>query len=132
MKIIDILKQNLKKITYVCIFFVSALPFIANANVDDIDFSNDAGLPTFNEWKWFIKYETPYYFALIVIKKLIEFVWIFAIITMMIWWIMFLTSLWVEEKIKKARSIITYSIVWVLVSVLSYVLVDIVNNISLK
>ncbi|MDD2487318.1 MAG: hypothetical protein PHS92_03040 [Candidatus Gracilibacteria bacterium] len=126
------INRILKKALYISISSLSFIPFLTNANVDDIDFKNDAGLPSFNSGSGFIKYETPYYFVIVIIKELIKYVGIFAIIAMMIGGIMYISSLGVEDKIKKAKNIVIYSIVGVLVSILSYALVDIVNNLTLN
>lgn len=124
----------LKKIKYVLLLMLSLTPILANANVDDLNssFQNDAWLPTFNVWKWFIKTESPYYFALVITKQIIMYTGIIAVIAVMIWWITYLVSLWNDEKIKKAKNIIIYSIVWVLVSILSYTFVDIINSLTLN
>jgi len=109
--------------------------FSAFANSDDLPFENDYSLPAFYQTKWsswILKLESPYYFILVIIKQIVIYTWIISIIAIMIGWIMFLTSMWKEEQFKKAKNVIIYSIVWVVVSISSYALVDIINNLSLK
>ncbi len=63
-----------------------------------------------------------------IIAALIQYVAIFAVIAVMIWWIMYLISSWDEEKIKKAKTVIIWSLVWVFVSVAAWSIINVVNN----
>lgn len=58
-----------------------------------------------------------------VVVYLLGFVTIIAIIYMIYWGIILMTSAWDEEKVKKTKSIITYVIIWIFVIWLAYSLV---------
>lgn len=58
----------------------------------------------------------------------IKYVAVIAVLAVMYGWIRYLISSGDEEKTKKAKSIIIWSLVGVFVSVLAWTLVNIVNN----
>lgn len=58
-----------------------------------------------------------------VVVYLLGFVTIIAIIYMIYWGIIMMTSAWDEEKVKKTKSIITYVIIWICVIWLAYSIV---------
>jgi len=66
------------------------------------------------------------------ISILIKYVAIIAVISLMISWIMYLVSGWEEEKVKKAKNWIIWSLVWVLISISAYWLVGIINNLTIS
>ncbi len=78
-----------------------------------------------------IWWENALWFITVIITEAIKFTWVLAIIALIIWWIMYITSMWADEKIKKAKDIIIYSLVWVVLSISAYAIVSIVNNLSL-
>lgn len=51
-----------------------------------------------------------------------SFVWIVVILFIIYAWFLILTSSWDEEKVKKAKSIITYIIVWLFVLIFNYLI----------
>lgn len=65
-------------------------------------------------------------------KVLIQYVAVFAVIALMISWIMYLLSSWDEEKVKKAKSWIIWSLVWVFLSVSAWFIIGFINNISIS
>lgn len=95
-------------------------------------------LPEFADKKnmlwWIIQAKTtnPHLFITATIAEWIKYVWFLAIISLIVWWIIYMTSFWVDAKTKKAKNIIMYSIIWILVAITAYSLVDMVNNISLN
>lgn len=89
------------------------------------------GLPTFWDNSWSIKIANPHWFISLFIAEGIKYVWMLAVISLTIWWMMYITSYWVEAKTKKAKYVVMYSIIWVLISLWAYSLVEIVNNFKL-
>lgn len=67
-----------------------------------------------------------------IISTFIEYVAIIAVISLMISWIMYLISGWEEEKVKKAKSWIIWSLVWVLISISSWGLINMINNLIIN
>lgn len=65
------------------------------------------------------------------IAEWIKYVWLLAVISLIIGWFMYITSLWDDSKAKKAKNIIIYSIAWVIVAMAAYAVIDIVNNLKL-
>ena len=121
------------KIKYIVLLIISLLlPVITFANTSTLDFKNEFWLPGFYEWDGIIKTENPIKFLFVIIKEVTKYVAILAIIATMIGWLMFLFSAWSDEKVKKAKNVIIYSIIWVLVSIASFTLVDIINNLTLN
>lgn len=73
----------------------------------------------------------PHWFLTKWITEAIMFVWLFAVISLIIWWLMYITSLWDDGKAKKAKNIIIYSIAWVIVAMAAFAIIEIVNNINI-
>ena len=74
-----------------------------------------------------------------ILWKLADFIWsflvqyvaVFAVIALMISWIMYILSNWDEERTKKAKSWIIWSLVWVFLSVSAWFIINFINNFSL-
>ena len=67
-----------------------------------------------------------------IIWELIQFVAVFAVLALIISGIMYLLSWWEEEKTKKAKTWITWSLVWVVVSISAWGLINILNNLTIS
>ena len=65
------------------------------------------------------------------IRTLIEYIAVIAVIAIMIWGIMYLISWGEEEKIKKAKNIIIWALVWVLVSVFAWSIIGVINTFTI-
>lgn len=65
------------------------------------------------------------------ISQLIQFVAAFAVFALIISWIMYLLSGWEEEKAKKAKTWIIWSLVWVVVSISAWWIINILNNLKI-
>lgn len=63
-----------------------------------------------------------------VIATGIQYVAVIAVITVMIGWIMYLISSWEEEKVKKAKNVIIWSLAWVFISMLAWSIINLINN----
>jgi len=66
------------------------------------------------------------------IWNLIQYVAVFAVIALILSGVMYLISWWEEEKVKKAKAWITWSLVWVILSVSAWWIINILNNITIK
>lgn len=62
---------------------------------------------------------------------LIKYVAVIAVISIIISWIMYLISMWDEEKAKKAKNWIIWSLVWVFVSISAWWIINMINNIEI-
>jgi len=65
------------------------------------------------------------------IVTFIKYIAIIAVISLMFWWIMYILSWWEEEKIKKAKSWIIWSIVWVFMSVSAWWIIKFITQLSI-
>ena len=65
------------------------------------------------------------------IWELIQYVAVLAVIVLMISGIMYLVSGWEEEKVKKAKTWIIWSLVWVLLSISAWTIITVINNIRI-
>ncbi len=63
-----------------------------------------------------------------IIWLMIQYVAVLAVIAVMIGWIMYIISSGEEEKTKKAKTIITWALVWVFLSVTAWSIIGILNN----
>ena len=63
-----------------------------------------------------------------IIAELIKYVAVFAVIALMISWVMYMLSSGDEEKTKKARTWIIWSVVAVLLSISAYYIVNTLNE----
>jgi len=66
-----------------------------------------------------------------------EFIWemilytaVVAVLSLMISWIFYIISFWEEERTKKAKKWITWSLVWVVVSVSAWFIINSINHLS--
>lgn len=71
-------------------------------------------------------------FIVEIISTMLQYVSVVAVIALMLSWVLYLVSGWEEEKTKKAKNWIIWSLVWVVVSMSSWFLVNIVNNFSFE
>jgi hypothetical protein len=62
-----------------------------------------------------------------VISEGIKYVAVIAVISIMIAWIFYIISTWEEEKAKMAKKWILWSLVWVIVSISAWSLINLLN-----
>jgi hypothetical protein len=67
-----------------------------------------------------------------VISLMIQYITVLAVLAVMLWWIMYLLSAGDEEKAKKAKSVIIWSLVGVFLAVSAWSIVSIVNNFNIS
>ena len=122
--------NNLKIISYilVAIFSVNFWKMFALQNVPVI---NCEWLP----WCWVNWQNDEKIIETIssnIITEMIKYIAVLAVIALMISWIMYMLSGWEEEKTKKAKTWIIWSLVWVLLSISSYYIVSSIANININ
>lgn len=66
------------------------------------------------------------------IKTFIQYIAIIAVISVMISWIMYLVSWWEEEKINRAKKWIIWSLVWVILSISAWWIINFINQLSIN
>jgi hypothetical protein len=66
-----------------------------------------------------------------IIWEMIKYTSVLAVIALMIAGIMYLLSWWEEERVKKAKKWIIWSLLWVIVSVSAWFIVNLINNLSI-
>lgn len=66
-----------------------------------------------------------------IIWQMIQYVAVVAVISLIISGIMYMVSWWEEEKANKAKSWIIWSLVWVIVSISAWWIINMLNNIYL-
>jgi len=117
----------LKKVFYVILLFITNI-YISNAK----DYSSDLWL----NWHW-LPWTSIWTDSVAsklwwnLVSELIKYVAVIAVIAIMCSGIMYLISGWQEEKVKKAKTWIIYSLVWVFLSISALAIIKIINNISI-
>lgn len=82
--------------------------------------------------KWFTKNKDFYVFIWNIISEMIKYVAVISLFSLVISWILYITSFWADDKATKAKKWITRSLVWVLISTSSWMLINLVNSFSIK
>lgn len=67
-----------------------------------------------------------------IIWELIQIVAVFAVFALIFSWILYLLSSWEEEKANKAKKWIIWSLVWVLLSISSWWIINFLNDIRIN
>ena len=66
-----------------------------------------------------------------IIWELIKYVSVVAVLSVMISWVLYMTSWGEEEKVKKAKTWIIWSLVWVLLSISAWWIISMLNAIKI-
>lgn len=61
----------------------------------------------------------------------IKYIAVIAVISLMLWWIMYILSWGEDEKVKKAKSWIIWSLVWVFMSVSAWWIITFITQLSI-
>ena len=64
------------------------------------------------------------------ISEMILYTAVVAVLSLMISWIFYIISFWEEEKTKKAKKWIIWSLVWVVISVSAWFIINSINHLS--
>lgn len=65
------------------------------------------------------------------ITTFIQFIAVIAVISLIFSWIMYLFSMWDDDKLQKIKRWIIYSLIWVFISMSSWAIINILNNITI-
>lgn len=112
-----------KKILVICLLFWAWFDLVSAA----APVINWAGLP--GSGASGDKIITKYIPSLI--ATMIKYIAVIAVISTMLSGIMYLTSVWKEDTTKKAKSWIIWSLVWVLLSVSAWYIINLINTVSI-
>jgi len=66
-----------------------------------------------------------------IISNFIQYIAVIAVVTLMISGIMYLVSMWEEEKVKKAKNWVIWSLVWVIISVVAFAIVSFITQFNI-
>ena len=123
----------LKRILSIFILFAFLFLF---ASADDAPRVNCIGLPGCvdtvldSPTAANVSQNMPLQFVTSIISQLIQFVAIIAIIALIISGILYLISGWEEEKVKRAKTRIIWSLVWVVLSLSAWGIINMLNKIT--
>jgi hypothetical protein len=94
------------------------LPWCEDTNITQ---PSDAVIENMNTLKWISN----------IVWELIKYVSVIAVISVMISWVLYMTSWGEEEKTKKAKTWIIWSLVWVLLSISAWWIINMLNAIQI-
>lgn len=63
-----------------------------------------------------------------IISQMILYIWIIAVVAFMFYAVEYIKSLWDDSKVEEAKRALTYSIVWVIIAMSSYTVVNLLNE----
>jgi len=66
------------------------------------------------------------------ITSFIKFLAIIAVIALMASWLLYLLSGWEEEKVKKAKNWVIWSLVWVILSISAWWIINVINSLQIN
>ena len=114
----------LKKVFYMILLFITNI-YISNA-----------ADPLWLSWHW-LPWDNIWQSTVVskvwwnLVSELIQYVAAIAVISLMASGILYLISGWEEEKTKRAKTWIIYSLTWVLLSISAWAIIKIINNITI-
>ncbi len=120
----------MKILLYFSAYLVVALSFSSRVFAAPPEI-NCWALPGCDDGTWSASTASVYDTIWNLIRLLIEYVAVIAVIAVMIGWVMYLVSWGDEEKTKRAKSVIIWALVWVLVSVFAWSIINIVNKFTI-
>jgi len=66
------------------------------------------------------------------ISTLILYISVFAIFSLILSWFILMISWWEEEKVKKAKNWTIWSLIWVILSISSYIIVEFISKLTIN
>lgn len=66
-----------------------------------------------------------------IISEFTKFIAVIAVFAVIFCWVMYLLSGWDDEKTKKAKYWIIYSLLWVIISVSAWGIINLINNLKI-
>jgi hypothetical protein len=94
----------------------------------DTDIKN----PTKANVQWDFWNNIVWKFTIDFVVIFIKYIAVIAVISLMLWWVMYILSWWEEEKVKKAKSWIIWSAVWVFMSVSAWWIIKFITQLSIS
>lgn len=67
-----------------------------------------------------------------VISEMINYAAVFSVISLVFAWLNYVFSFWEDEKIKKSKTWILWSLVWVFITVSAWSIINLLNLFSIK
>lgn len=118
----------MKKILYIILWILFTFTQVFWAKLDVVCnwlpwCKNESALWT----KTVIWNNTFFTFLWKVISEWIKYVAVISIFSLMFAWVLYITSAWKDEKFDQAKRWITYSIIWVIISMSWWALVNLLN-----
>lgn len=136
----------LKKIILIFLLIFINFWFLINNNIFALDAPNAPKvnciwLPwcdiTNNDWKVFdetwlnTKWWEWMKWIWNVIAEWIKYVSVLAVLSLIISWFFYILSWWEDEKTKKAKRMIIWSLIWVIISITAWWIINLVNKINI-
>ncbi len=73
-----------------------------------------------------------FWFLWNLISTTIEYVAVLSVLALVVAWIMYLVSAWEDEKVKKAKTAIIWSLIGVLVSTSAWAIINLLNSFNIN
>jgi hypothetical protein len=116
---------------YIWIFVILFFSIINFVYWTDWPPINCEWLPWCENWEEVVTWKVWLNFIANAISEFISFIAVIAVFAVIFSWVMYLLSAWDEEKTKKAKNWIIYSLVWVLLSISAWGIVNLLNNLKI-
>lgn len=71
-------------------------------------------------------------FIVNVVNQFIQLIAVIAVFALIFSWVMYLVSMWEDEKVKKAKDWIIYSLIWVFLSLSAWWIINLLNNFKIS
>jgi len=130
---------NMKKIVQIFLFWVIFLSQLWNTFAQQAPGVVCYGLPGCNTNTVTVDYDRMnsgdnviFTFLWNVISEWITYVSVIAVLSLMVWGVMFILAAWEEEKITKARKWIIWSLVGVLLSISAWWIINLLNTFKIN
>ncbi len=117
------------------IIFILLFIFIDNSLAFDMP-THCAWIPGCdNSWdNWWVHTGKIFNFIWKITSEWIKYITVFSVVVLMLAWLNFVIWWWLswdEEKVKKAKSWILWALVWVILSVSAWWIINILNNLQI-
>jgi len=120
----------IKKIFFTIICFISNFWIFLAWAQNTIPVIECEWIPGCNGDWW--KYENSIIWIWNIVSEWIKYVSLLAVISLILSWFLYLFSWWEDEKTKKAKNWIIYSLIWVVLSVSAWWIINMINNIEIS
>lgn len=112
------------------LFFILLALWINNIYANNVPKIVCEGLPWCNETS--TSWNETFKFISSLISNAIDYVAVFSVISIIVAWIFYIVSIGEEEKAKKAKNWILWSLVWVVISVSAWSIINLLNLFSIN